>query len=429
MFALLGRLHPPRSRVSPSGLAALVLVGIVLTAPGTHAVRPSATEPRAAIAPAEVRALWVTRVSLTTPRSIASVVQSARASGFNTLLVQVRGRGDAYFASAVEPRADSLAGQPADFDPLATLIAQARAEGLRVHAWVNVNLVASATELPASRTHLVYRHPEWLMMPRPLAYELARIDARSPEYLGRLARWTRAADDVEGLFVSPIHAAAADHLVSVVDDLARRYPLDGVHLDYVRYPGSQFDYSRAALQAFRQDLDAAMSDEERRRFDPASMTALLAATDTYSDRWAGFRRSRLNALVLRLRTAVRSRLPEALFSAAVYPDPVEATAHRFQDWPMWLEHGWIDVVCPMAYTPDAAVFAAQIASVRQAAGDRPVWAGIGAYRLSPAQTIENIQTARRLGANGIVLFSYDSLVHLPHGLDYLGSVGRAAFTP
>jgi uncharacterized lipoprotein YddW (UPF0748 family) len=356
-------------------------------------------------------------------------VQSARASGFNTLLVQVRGRGDAYFASAVEPRADSLAGQPADFDPLATLIAQAQAEGLRVHAWVNVNLVASATELPASRTHLVYRHPEWLMMPRPLAYELSRIDARSPEYLGRLARWTRAAGDVEGLFVSPIHAAAADHLVSVVDDLARRYPLDGVHLDYVRYPGPQFDYSRAALQAFRQDLNAAMSDEERRRFDPASMTALLAATDTYSDRWAGFRRSRLNALVLRLRTAVRSRLPEALFSAAVYPDPVEATAHRFQDWPMWLEHRWIDVVCPMAYTPDAAVFAAQIASVRQAAGDRPVWAGIGAYRLSPAQTIENIQTARRLGANGIVLFSYDSLVHLPHGLDYLGSVGRAAFTP
>jgi hypothetical protein len=56
-----------------------------------------------------------------------------------------------------------------------------------------------------------------------------------------------------------------------------------------------------------------------------------------------------------------------------------------------------------------------------------VWAGIGAYRLSPAQTVENIETARRLGASGIVLFSYDSLV--PRGLDYLASVGRAAFSP
>lgn len=94
---------------------------------------------------------------------------------------------------------------------------------------------------------------------------------------------------------------------------------------------------------------------------------------------------------------------------------------------MWLENRWIDVVCPMAYTPDASVFASQIASVRRAAGNQAVWAGIGAYRLSPAQTVENIETARRLGASGIVLFSYDSLV--PRGLDYLGSVGRAAFSP
>ena len=73
----------------------------------------AAPAPRAAAARDEVRALWVTRVSLTTPRSIGAVVQAARASGFNTLLVQVRGRGDAYFESTLEPRADPLAGQPA----------------------------------------------------------------------------------------------------------------------------------------------------------------------------------------------------------------------------------------------------------------------------------------------------------------------------
>jgi uncharacterized lipoprotein YddW (UPF0748 family) len=416
MFALPRPLQMPRTPLS-AAFPALVIIGVVLFAPAPHA-RAGRDE---------VRALWVTRASLTTPRSVSAIVQAARGSGFNTLLVQVRGRGDAYFASALEPRADSLAGQPASFDPLETLIAEARGEGLRVHAWVNVNLISSATELPASRSHLVYRHPEWLMMPRPLAYELSRIDMRSPEYLGRLARWTRAANDVEGLFVSPVHAGAADHLVSVVDDLARRYALDGVHVDYIRYPGDEFDYSRLALQAFRQDLDPAMTSEERRRFDPNSMTALLAAADTYPERWSGFRRSRLNSLVLRLRTAVKTRRPDALFSAAVYPDPAEAMARRFQDWPMWLENRWIDVVCPMAYTPDASVFASQIASVRRAAGNQAVWAGIGAYRLSPAQTVENIETARRLGASGIVLFSYDSLV--PRGLDYLASVGRAAFSP
>jgi uncharacterized lipoprotein YddW (UPF0748 family) len=402
-----------------SALGVVILAALALSASRTNLAQSTD----------EVRALWVTRASITSPAAIASVVDSARVSGFNTLLVQVRGRGDAYFSSTLEPRADALAGQPADFDPLAAIIDRAHAQGLRVHAWTNVDLIASATELPSTRSHLVYRHPDWLMVPRPLAFELAKIDPRSPEYLGRLARWTRATDDVEGLFVSPIHRESADHLVAVVDDLVRRYAVDGVHLDYLRYPGPLFDYSRAALLAFRQDLDPAMSSAERQRFDPASMTALLAATDTYPERWSGFRRSRLNALLLRLRTAVKSRRPAALLSAAVYPEALEATTHRFQDWPMWVENRWLDVVCPMAYTPDAATFATQIASVRQVAGGQPVWAGIGAYRLSPAQTVDNIVTARRLGVSGIVLFSYDSLVHPPRGLEYLTTVSRAAFTP
>ena len=55
-------------------------------------------------------------------------MRSAAASGFNTLLVQVRGRGDAYYASRVEPRAEPLASQPSSFDPLATVIALARAD-------------------------------------------------------------------------------------------------------------------------------------------------------------------------------------------------------------------------------------------------------------------------------------------------------------
>jgi uncharacterized lipoprotein YddW (UPF0748 family) len=357
-------------------------------------------------------------------------VRSAAASGFNTLLVQVRGRGDAYFASRIEPRAQALAGQPASFDPLADTIAAARAEGLRVHAWVNVNLISSGADLPASRSHVVYEHPEWLMVPRELAFELARLDARSPAYLGRLRRWTRARPaEIEGLYLSPVHPGAIDRLVSIVDELLTAYPLDGLHLDYVRYPSSNFDYSRPALAAFRAEIEGRLTTAERRRFGPRDMAELVGLADARPADWSNFRRSRLNTLVMRLRTLIRERRAGVVFSAAVYPDPVEATSERLQDWRTWLEHRLIDVVCPMAYTPDTAAFAAQIASVRQLAAGRTVWAGIGAYRLSSLRTIENIEIARRLGADGIVLFSYDSLVGSPHGRDYLPAVGRAAFAP
>jgi uncharacterized lipoprotein YddW (UPF0748 family) len=98
-----------------------------------------------------------------------------------------------------------------------------------------------------------------------------------------------------------------------------------------------------------------------------------------------------------------------------------------QDWRAWVDTGLVDVVCPMAYTTDPAVFAAQIAAARQIAGAHPLWAGIGAYRLSSAQIVENVQAARRLGVGGIILFSYDSLADSAHGPGYVAQVGRAAF--
>jgi uncharacterized lipoprotein YddW (UPF0748 family) len=119
-----------------------------------------------------------------------------------------------------------------------------------------------------------------------------------------------------------------------------------------------------------------------------------------------------------------------MVTSAVAPDPQEAFDERLQDWRGWVTKHLVDAVAPMAYTQEPSRFAEQIAAAREAAaaGGAAVWAGIGAYRLSPAQTIDDIQAARRLGASGIVLFSYDSLTGpKPPAPDYLATVGRAAF--
>ena len=405
------------------GFETLRVCGAMLAC-GLAAAGPSV---RAAAVDGEVRALWVTRESLRSPQEISQMVRSAGASGFNTLLVQVRGRGDAYYASRIEPRAEPLASQPSSFDPLATVIALSREHGLRVHAWLNVNLVWSAPALPAAPDHLVHRRPEWLMVPRELAPLLGRQDPRSPEYVRRLLRWTRATGGVEGLYVSPIHDGAAAHFVELLEQLAAMYPLDGIHLDYVRYPSAQFDYSPAALAEFRRALGPGLAPAER-RLAPHDIDGLVALTERHRDRWAEFRRGRLERLVARARSAVKRQRPGLLLSVAVYPDPAEAASQRLQDWQAWVEKRLIDVVCPMAYTPDAVAFASQIASVRQVSAGRPVWAGIGAYRLSSSETVQNIHAARRIGVEGIVLFSYDSVTRSPHGPEYLSSVGRAAFS-
>jgi uncharacterized lipoprotein YddW (UPF0748 family) len=379
--------------------------------------------------PTETRALWVLRTSLASPQSIGTLVRTAREHGFNTLLVQVRGRGDVYFTGGLEPRAAELHRRPSTFDPLATVLEAAHEAGLRVHAWVNVNLVSSAVDLPIAPTHILHRHPDWLMVPRDLAQELARVKEESPGYVGKLARWTRAQPtEIEGLYMSPILPAAAAHVEAVVRDLVVRYAVDGVHLDYARYPSDRFDYSRGAIREFKEAVRPTLSAAARRETDARETVDPLAYPDTFQEEWKAFRIARMTALVSRLHKTIKATREAALVTVATAPDLNEAREHRLQDWGAWLQAGLVDAVCPMAYTPEPARFAEQIAAARDVNGGRSVWAGIGAYRLPAAQTIENILTARRLGTAGVVLFSYDSLIDPRQSSpDYIAVVGRSAF--
>jgi uncharacterized lipoprotein YddW (UPF0748 family) len=424
---MLGRVLLSRARLAIVCAAGVTALWAVVAATPRDA-GPGGVRPGAVRTVGEVRALWVTRTTLASPDAITAMVRSAAAAGFNTLLVQVRGRGDAYFAGGPEPRGQ-WPGQPEAWDPLQFVLRQAHQAGLRVHAWINANLVANAVDLPQARSHLVYRHPEWLMVPRALAAEMQVLSPGTTLYREKLSRWVRAqAAGIEGLYLSPIPRDAARYTVDVISDVAARYPVDGVHLDYVRYPSADFDYSRAALSEFDAHLREGRTEAERREIERRTGGDLLAAAAAYPAEWRAFRRDRLTELVAGLRAEIRRRRPGVLLTAAVVPDAAEAVSQRLQDWPAWLERGLLDAACPMAYAADAAGFASQIAAARNGAGGRPIWAGIGAYRLSSAQAIENIQTARRYGVAGVVLFSYDSLASPPQRAgEYLSLLGRAVF--
>ena len=354
-------------------------------------------------------------------------MQTARANGFNTLLVQVRGRGDAYFNGGLEPRAADLQRQPATFDPLATVLAAAHASGLRVHAWVNLNLVSSAADLPIAPSHIIHRHPEWLMVPRDLAHELTRVKEESPAYVGRLARWTRGPVEWRRRALRLADPARGGAPPRSRGHRPRRRAMRStvsISTTHVIRPSGS---TTAAPPCGRSAITSVRHCRRRcaRNWTPGSPSDTLAYPDTLQAEWKAFRIARMTALVGALRTAIRTTRPDAQVTVAAAPGIDEARDNKFQDWTAWLQSGLVDAVCPMAYTPEPARFAEQIAAARDAVGGRSIWAGIGAYRLAPAQTIANIETARRLGAGGIVLFSYDSLIDASP--DYIAVVGRGAF--
>jgi uncharacterized lipoprotein YddW (UPF0748 family) len=370
----------------------LLAAGTAPPPPAATAPTPATTVPAAARAAEEMRGVWVVRTALTSPEGVDAAVDEAARAGANALFIQVRGRGDAFYASQLAPRSDLLERQPPGFDPYERAIARARTRGLAVHAWFNVLLVANFSQrLPPG--HVLAQHPDWAMQPRRAARRSLTADPRG---LPWLAKETRDPDDVEGQYLSPSAPGVAEHLEAAVRELMRRYPVDGFHLDFIRYPSRDYDYSRHALAGFARTLVA-----------PGDV---VTAPDRNVAAWDEYRRSVLTRLAVRLSAAARAERPGVLVSAAVVPDEATAISHKFQDWPDWGVRRVVDALCPMAYSADSRIFRRQVEQARERVGDRaPVWAGVGAYRLDTAGIVEKVRIAREAGAAGVVLFSHESL--------------------
>ena len=381
----------------------------------------------------EVRALWVVRTTLTSPEKIRQLVASAADNGFNTLIVQIRGRGDSYYNSKVEPRAIELKDQPPTFDPLALTLEEARKRGLKVHGWINTNLLANLDALPDHPDHVYNKHPEWLAVPKPVAAELYNMSPSYPLYRQKIVEWSKAnRAELEGVYTGPANPKVRDHIYNIWMDVLKNYPVDGLHFDYVRFASPDFDYSRTSLRNFRKWLEPQLTSDERRELKKSLEANPLAAAEMFPAKFADFQRAQVTSLVERIYRGVKKRRPDALVSAAVFANDENAYTRRFQDWRRWLQMGILDVACPMAYTTDTAVFQKQIevAATTAHGAKRRVWAGIGAYRIKSESAVEKINVARALNAEGFILFSYDFTAR-PSDLNpdgaYLERIRRAAF--
>jgi len=413
-------------RLSPKAVRTLRAVIACLSLGVSAAAGADPAEARA-----EVRALWVVRTSIVSEAAIEKLVADAKAAGVNTLIVQVRGRGDAFYRSRFEPRSADLKDQPESFDPLAVVLQRAHRAGIKVHAWLNTHLLADVNELPADSGHVYNKRPDWLGVPRKAASELFTLDPKDARYRERIVEVSREnMGELEGLYTCPANPAVQKHLANVFLDVLDNYDVDGIHFDYVRYPNPDFSYSRTALDRFRAAVEPGLSKEERRQTAALAPSRPLVYIELYPQAWDRFRRQQITNLVERIAAAVRAKKPRVLVTAAVFANDEDAFNRRFQDWKTWLEKGLLDAVCPMAYTTDTEIWKRQISIARGSSFGRQVWAGIGAYRQSPESTLEKIRIGRGMGVDGIVLFSYGHVVTAtewaPAG-DYLETIARQAF--
>ncbi len=334
----------------------------------------------------EIRAWWVDAFhpGFKSPEEIRVLVKEARAAHLNTLLVQVRKRGDAYYQSQRVPRAEDIA---VGFDPLLELLRQTRSGSprLEVHAWMVLYPIwNSRTNLPSSPDHVFRAHPEWLSC--------------DTNHL----TW-----DGSNHALDPGHPGVQQHLREVIMELAANYPVDGIHLDYARYSRREWGYNSASLERFRKRFGRT---EDPVPDDPD---------------WCQFRRDQVTSMVRRLYLSLAELRPEIKLSAATIcfaPGPAStsewtksaAYGDKFQDWRAWLEEGILDLNVPMAYfaqAPHGEAWRRWSAFAKLQRYDRQMALGLGAYTNSLEGTVVQIRSARRpfgpaAGADGFSLYSY-----------------------
>jgi uncharacterized lipoprotein YddW (UPF0748 family) len=351
-----------------------------------------------------LRALWVDafHAGIRSPEEAAQLIADARRIHINTLIVQVRRRGDALYTGGLEPPLDDP-NYDASFDALAHIVEKAHAAKLQVHAWLNAMPVWRDETPPKDARHVFNLH--------------------GPAATGENGWLTSARDGRQkfpvGYFLDPGHPQAQNHLVSVYLDIVKRYDVDGIHFDYIRYPETDGP-------ALPRGSDVGYNPVSVARFQRATGRTDIPLPDDGG--WIRWRRQQVTQLMRRISIEARAINPRIKVSAAAIPwgrppttladfENVAPMQRIFQNWQGWLAEGLLDLAVPMNYAREhdervRGWFNGWIAWEKRYKADRQLAVGIGGYLSAPEGVLAQVVRVRspegRARADGVSFFSYFS---------------------
>lgn len=323
----------------------------------------------------ELRGVWI---HIYSPQNWDAIARTLRAHNFNAIFLRVARGGQSLYPSDILPQEAWARGVKSD--QLEEAVAAAHRYGLELHAWKVCYHLGS------------------------LVRDARRYGGGWSRFLEGLRASGRLVTDSHGRVANWLNPADPRNLeleVQVAREVLSRYDVDGYHLDYIRYPDEpSFDFD----------------------YGPISRALFESATGLRLKRWPGdvlagplgakylrWQQDVITETVFRLRQIRDEVRPSATLSAAVWRN---IGIHRFtvkQDWPKWARLRLVDFLVLMDYEKSLDGFCEQLEdALARVRGRVPVVAGIGSWRLSPEEVVRQVEAARQLGADGFVLFSYNS---------------------
>ena len=291
-------------------------------------------------------------------------------NGFNMVLPNMLWAGSAHYASDVLPRSAVFQKYG---DQIEQCCAAARRHGIEVHVWkVNYNLATAPKD-----------------------------------FVEKLRREGRTLLSVEGKpydWLCPSNPENQKLELESLLEVARKYPIDGLHLDYIRYPEGGYCYCDGCRRRFEAESGRKVLDQ-----DWPKECYSGARSEEYND----WRCRQITSLVAAVSREAKKVRPGLKISAAVFVSYPWCRKSLAQDWPAWIKAGYVDFVCPMDYMASDAEFVTYVRNDMKLVGGRvPMYVGIGASAtvppLTPDRVVGQIVLARSFGAAGFVIFNLEA---------------------
>ncbi len=320
--------------------------------------------------PGEWRGFWCHRADGIEGVEWDTSIRRLSEKGFTAILPNMSWGGLAYYPSDVLPEAEEV---QEGRDYVAEVLEACQEHGVELHVW-KVN---------------------WYM------------GGRAPsEFVERMEREGRVQAHFDGSlerdWLCPSHPDNQQLEIDAMLEVAANYDVDGVHFDYIRYPGQDGCFCEGCRERFEERLGEEVGDWPADTRDEPDIR----------EAWLQFRRDQITTVVAEVAEELQENHPEVQLSAAVFSNWSNSRDSIGQDAELWCEQGYLDFVCPMNYTPHNHVFARQTANQIEAAHGVPVYPGIGLTTWAGMQPdtvklIEQIRLARDSGAPGFTIFEYD----------------------
>ncbi|MFB2350271.1 family 10 glycosylhydrolase [Priestia megaterium] len=336
----------------------------------------------------EYRALWVDMFhdGAKTPDQVDQLIKDAQKGNINTIFLQVRRRGDAFYSKSLEPKTEDSTLQ-SNYDPLEDLIQKAHAANprIQVHAWFAMTPIWNKSTPPKDPKHIFNAH--------------GMSQSSEENWLSKT--YTGSYQNGSEYVIDPGHPGAVNFTRDVITNVVQNYDVDGIQMDLIRYMGQEWGYNDVSVQRFNKAY---------------GKSGLPQPNDAL---WKQWRREQVSNMVRKIYASVQSIKPSVTVSAASIawgngPKTMDewnsssTMNDALQDWRSWLEEGSIDLAVPMNYfreydSTQKTSYENWIEWEKNNQGKRMILSGVGNYLNSIGDSMTQIQKAESPSLSGNTL--------------------------